>query len=433
MFEDDEYDSDNDPHLRTYHEKHQSKEKSDSEVEVFGVGSNSESDSDDQSKIALSDVEGQEDDIPDARAWGKEKKKYYGADYVDPDYGGFQGKDAFAAEVEQEEAKELQNQLMQQLDVGLLDIGATFMQPNEVLNKEKSEELLKTDLSKLTSKEKLFNLKKESPELFVLIDDFKAKLTLAKDYLVPIIEAVKTGQITNCKAVDFVQLYYHLILNYVTNIYMYLLLKCNGKLKNHPISRRLFQYRQLLSQVEPVFEEVIKQQISIFLDQKDLIDNIATSSDALKSKKKRTLKLLAQWESGVKNTTGYKPEQPMKRMKLEHDEGVTSTKKTVRFKDQELDSDTDEGDKEINREEVAEEVDELSKRAITYQIAKNKGLTPHRKKELRNPRVKHKLKFRKALIRRKGAVREPRKELSRYSGEISGIKTSVSKSIKIRS
>lgn len=37
-------------------------------------------------------------------------------------------------------------------------------------------------------------------------------------------------------------------------------------------------------------------------------------------------------------------------------------------------------------------------------MAKNKGLTPHRKKELRNPRVKHKLKFRKALIRRKGAV-----------------------------
>lgn len=46
----------------------------------------------------------------------------------------------------------------------------------------------------------------------------------------------------------------------------------------------------------------------------------------------------------------------------------------------------------------------MGKRAITYKMAKNKGLTPHRKKELRNPRVKHKLKFRKALIRRKGAV-----------------------------
>ena len=44
------------------------------------------------------------------------------------------------------------------------------------------------------------------------------------------------------------------------------------------------------------------------------------------------------------------------------------------------------------------------KRAITYEIAKNKGLTPHKRKELRNPRVKHRMKFRKAKIRRRGQV-----------------------------
>lgn len=44
------------------------------------------------------------------------------------------------------------------------------------------------------------------------------------------------------------------------------------------------------------------------------------------------------------------------------------------------------------------------KRRITYQISKNKGLTPHRKKELRNPRVKNRMKYRKAKIRRKGQV-----------------------------
>lgn len=92
---------------------------------MLGVGS--EQDSDDQSDIAVSDVEGQEDDdLPDARAWGKQKKKFYGADYVDPDYGGFQGKDAHAAEVEQEEAQELQNQLMAQLDVNFLEASDLF-------------------------------------------------------------------------------------------------------------------------------------------------------------------------------------------------------------------------------------------------------------------------------------------------------------------
>lgn len=37
-------------------------------------------------------------------------------------------------------------------------------------------------------------------------------------------------------------------------------------------------------------------------------------------------------------------------------------------------------------------------------MAKNKGLTPKRKKIDRNPRVKHREKFRRAKIRRKGQV-----------------------------
>lgn len=49
-------------------------------------------------------------------------------------------------------------------------------------------------------------------------------------------------------------------------------------------------------------------------------------------------------------------------------------------------------------------IDETEKRKITYEIAKNKGLTPKRKKENRNPRVKHRNKFHKANIRRKGQV-----------------------------
>lgn len=38
------------------------------------------------------------------------------------------------------------------------------------------------------------------------------------------------------------------------------------------------------------------------------------------------------------------------------------------------------------------------------QMAKNKGLTPKRKKIDRNPRVKHREKFRRAKVRRKGQV-----------------------------
>lgn len=41
---------------------------------------------------------------------------------------------------------------------------------------------------------------------------------------------------------------------------------------------------------------------------------------------------------------------------------------------------------------------------IFPQMAKNKGLTPKRKKIDRNPRVKHREKYRRAQIRRKGQV-----------------------------
>lgn len=94
-------------------------------------------------------------------------------------------------------------------------------------------------------------------------------------------------------------------------------------------------------------------------------------------------------------------------------------------------------------------------------MAKNKGLTPKRKKIDRNPRVKHREKFRRAKIRRKGQVRvrhkllkvcdvigclilkmrwcahlfqvlEVRREETRYSGEFSGIRAGIKKSIKLK-
>lgn len=104
-------------------------------------------------------------------------------------------------------------------------------------------------------------------------------------------------------------------------------------------------------------------------------------------------------------------------------------------------------------------------------MAKNKGLTPKRKKIDRNPRVKNREKFRRAKIRRKGQVcvmrslcfflsdcsfpychqssilqmpfnietsvciwqvRDVRREDKKYSGELSGIRAGVKKSTKLK-
>jgi len=71
-------------------------------------------------------------------------------------------------------------------------------------------------------------------------------------------------------------------------------------------------------------------------------------------------------------------------------------------------------------------------RAVGYQIMKNRGLVPHQKKANKNPRVRKREQYRKAVIRRKGAVRDIRTgEAVTYGGEDTGIKTGISRSRKL--
>ena len=63
---------------------------------------------------------------------------------------------------------------------------------------------------------------------------------------------------------------------------------------------------------------------------------------------------------------------------------------------------------------------------------KNRGLVAHKAKINRNPRVKKREQYRKALIRRKGAVREIRTDEGHvYGGEATGIKSGISRSRKL--
>jgi U3 small nucleolar RNA-associated protein 3 len=71
-------------------------------------------------------------------------------------------------------------------------------------------------------------------------------------------------------------------------------------------------------------------------------------------------------------------------------------------------------------------------RAVGKVILNNRGLVPHKSKLNRNPRVKKREQYRKALIRRKGTIREVRTdEGHKYGGEETGIKSNLSRSRKL--
>jgi U3 small nucleolar RNA-associated protein 3 len=76
------------------------------------------------------------------------------------------------------------------------------------------------------------------------------------------------------------------------------------------------------------------------------------------------------------------------------------------------------------------------RRMISYQISKNKGLTPHRKKSVRNPRVKKKEKYKEKQKKLKSMmpVFDSKKKQAggaNYGGELTGIKSGLVRSRKL--
>ncbi|CAG2115041.1 unnamed protein product [Medioppia subpectinata] len=317
-----------------------------------------------------SDLEDSDDETVDttATAWGKEKKVFYNTDYVDKDFRKYNQKDSDLAQFEEEEALQIQKRLLESINES--DVGL---------------DLLVGDIEPKTGSTDWTHEEKEEEKLHINLSNLtkRQKLEILKKEspeLEPLITDFQT---------------------YMTEIKDRLLPVMEAikdkkiSVKEHPVLKQMLSFKKLLNEMNSI------QSSNTSIDRD--IDSVL---EKLNSKK--DIKFFR------KHTKKQKTSEIEKRVSFADDMAVRETT-------------APEG-----QQEVMSETDEAAKRGITYEMAKNKGLTPKRKKELKNPRVKHRMKYRKAQIRRKGQVREPRKELQRYGGEMSGIKSGVVKSVRFK-
>ncbi|XP_066488446.1 something about silencing protein 10 [Tiliqua scincoides] len=402
-------------------------EDSEEEEEVEEEGEDDEDDAPDMDSDLEEQQPGGGSGLPHELAWGQRKQLYYGADS-----GGRAPRqsqeEAAAEEEEEQEAQAVQRRLAQAL--GEEDFGLGLLQAFERPRGEASGQRVAQDLQALSAKEQLRLLRKEAPELLELMQDFQAKLRELRDELEPLLCLVRERAIPRGRGSRYLQTKYHLYLNYCCNVSFYLLLKAKRvPVHGHPVIERLLTYRSLINDLA-VVDQKLSPELRLLLgglrskDGGGLTGRKESVGPARKLSHKarpRTVPEVAGGELAEEAADGSDlDEEAALDYYREMEEKIKLKKKRKREQVGDV-------------EEVAvEEEMEGQKRGATYQIVKNKGLTPRRKKVDRNPRVKHREKFRRAKIRRKGQVREVRREEQRYGGELSGIRAGVKKSVKLK-
>lgn len=359
-----------------------------------------------------------EDEELISSAWGRKKSAYYSGNKLDNDED---------AELEEEEARMLQSKMMNQLDSNDFGLDAfknkekslkttDELQAKKIAQKalgaesdddiEKNLETISKNLEKMSSKEKIDFLRQESPELFELVRDFKEKMTELHKTLLPIYRLIKNGRIPNSIAADFIVNKTKLFLMYASHLSFYFALKSQRlPIDNHPIVKNILQFRNLCKQITPI-DESLDEEVRFLVESIEMGHQLSFRKEKLDAIGKKIKKSVKFGRDLVKAD----------RNKLVFDDGVDS-----------------ESDKEMAMQhEITENDQSVDKRAVNYEILKNKGLTPKRDKMYRNPRVRNRVKSRKAMIKYKSIVPKVRTQDKRYAGEATGIRTNVVRAVKIK-
>ncbi|KAI9264157.1 Sas10 C-terminal domain-containing protein [Phascolomyces articulosus] len=261
-----------------------------SEAEVYGLGSDNESEEEESdeegTKISVKRIG---DDDEEDLTWGRSKKMYYDAD---------EGEDLDEMREEEEEALKIQKQRLATMDeADFMDddwvTGAgQSMEADKQLVDNVSKELedITFDVSNTVAKrrknlavaEKLKILQNESPELLDLLNEFKEKTDVVND-LDNVLQRIQSKNATEEKPAQFLRFKHQLLLNYLTNVSFYLVLKASGTadIQSHPVIHALVELRSTLEKTNQV-EVKLRPQINEFMDQLDTPTTTTTTTTSSK-------------------------------------------------------------------------------------------------------------------------------------------------------
>ncbi|KAL3658336.1 hypothetical protein V7S43_016718 [Phytophthora oleae] len=401
--------------------------------------------------------------------WGKSRKTFYSADTAEYELES----DEEIAKDEEEAALELQRKQAEMMDDEDFGIDEPEADEEEEEDEEEENEVapvddeelvgeqladiatladngaggadtveqVHKDFSKMSKKDKLQIVNQSAPELLGLMSELESTTKELEEVVTPAVLKLRPVRRKSRQlqmGLRYLMTRQNLLLNYSANISFYLLLRAEGKsVSDHPVLMHLLLLKKQLNKLQSL-DEVLNDQLQDLLTKELPAEREPKTDDGLdkfftKADRKRSAdgeKVSAKKQTKQKKKAEVSAEE-LAEAELFYEQTARDQAELKKAKKELYTHETPAA--LASSDEDSDMEGESGKRGASYQIMKNKGLKAHKSKLNRNPRVKKRLQYRKAVIRRKGQVRDVRVgEAGKYGGETTGIKSNLSRSRKIR-
>ncbi|KAM3130352.1 Something about silencing protein 10 [Paramecium bursaria] len=417
------------------------------------------------------------------KKWGKEKKNYYKDD---------QSQDSEADQEEEIEAEELQKQQLkkQQTDWDVLSSENEFQQiqpSNKIIQKSETKQtkysqiaidqlaeslgVKQEEIIKYNKKQLLKQIKKAWPD----VDDILKEI----EQISTKINKIKQKRVQGRAIKAFNQVQFNLLTGYMATLLFYIQLRSQTKLnETHPIFKKIVDLKTKIEELKEIRKhaelidfhyqrnnEINEQDKNDQDDSTNNLEEIQTFNlkqkikDAhktnIKNKSQQKVQnILEQMDDEIHNKKGSKKEQENRHDikinmqdlddslindQLDYGEDEFYQQNKAQQKEQKLDkkkqkiAEKQEQFQSLSQVQKLTEVKEDDPRKINYVMLKNISLMRRRRgNRIKNSRVKHKLKYEKAIKKLKSQnkfMKDP--IISNYSGE-NGVKSGIIRGVRLQ-